>query len=115
MGAQQHNDDQSCRRGFAQLETVERQLFLFSLIEKGQLSVRQTEALARKVAAGGKSVRPKPKAATLAPAYRKIEDNLASHFSTKVKLTVQKTGTGNISIEFYSEEELNQILGLLSI
>lgn len=102
-------------RALISVETVDRQLYLFSLIQKGQLSVRQTEALARKVAGGGKSVRPRPKAAALAPAYRKIEDNLASHFSTKVKLTVQKTGTGNISIEFYSEEELNQILGLLSI
>jgi ParB family chromosome partitioning protein len=102
-------------RALISVETVDRQLYIFSLIERDQLSVRQTEALARKVAAAGTATRPEPKAAPLAPAYRKIQDNLSSHFSTKVKLSVQKNGKGNISIEFYSQEELNQILGLLSI
>ena len=102
-------------RALISVETVDRQLYIFSVIERDQLSVRQTEALARKVTAAGTTVRPEPRAAPLAPGYRKIQDNLSSHFSTKVKLSMQKNGKGNISIEFYSEEELNQILGLLSI
>lgn len=102
-------------RALISVETVDRQLYLFGQIVKNQLSVRQTEALARKVAGSGKSTQSPPQKSSLSPVYRKIEDNLASHFSTKVKLQVQKSGKGNISIEFYSEEELNQILGLLSL
>lgn len=102
-------------RTLAGVEPVDRQLFMFGQIIKNQLSVRQTELLAKKITAAGKYPRPGGKKSTLPPAYRKIEDNLASHFSTKVKLNLQQAGKGNITIEFYSDEELNQILGLLAL
>jgi ParB family chromosome partitioning protein len=47
---------------------------------------------------------------SLPPAYKKIEDNLASHFATKVKLDRSKNGKGSVTIEFYSDEELDSIL-----
>ena len=46
----------------------------------------------------------------LTACYKKIEDNLASHFSTKVKLNHNKKGHGTITIEYYSLQELNKIL-----
>jgi ParB family chromosome partitioning protein len=102
-------------RALISVETVDRQLFIFKEIVKNNLSVRQTEALARKISINAKhTVPPSPKA-SLAPAYRKIEDSLASHFSTKVKLNMQKGGKGSIMIEFYSDEELNQILGKIEL
>jgi ParB family chromosome partitioning protein len=46
----------------------------------------------------------------LPEAFKKIEDNLATHFSTRVKLTHTRKGSGSISIEYYSLQELNKIL-----
>ena len=56
------------------------------------LSVRQTEELVRKMY---KEERPAVKNSAkpaLPPAYKKIEDNLASHFSTRVKMKHNKKG-----------------------
>jgi ParB family chromosome partitioning protein len=101
-------------RALLGVEMVDRQLFIYREIMKNGLSVRQTEALARKVTSADKGTAA-PAAQPLAPPYRKIQDNLATHFSTKVKLNRQKNGKGNIVIEFYSDEELNQILGLIAL
>jgi ParB family chromosome partitioning protein len=51
----------------------------------------------------------------LPPAYKKIEDNLASHFSTKVKMAHNKKGYGSITIEYFSLEELNKILDAMNV
>jgi ParB family chromosome partitioning protein len=48
--------------------------------------------------------------AGLPESYRKIEDTLATHLSTRVKLHHNSIGSGSISIEYYSVEELNKIL-----
>lgn len=101
-------------RALLAVEMVDRQLFIYRQIVKDGLSVRQTEALVRKVTSTDKSSAPPPRQ-VIPPEYRKIEDNLASHFSTKVKLNRQKNGKGHIVIEFYSDEELNQILGLIAL
>ncbi len=52
---------------------------------------------------------------TLPPAYKRIEDNLASHFGTKVKLAHSKNGSGSISIDYYSLQELNKILEQMNV
>jgi ParB family chromosome partitioning protein len=102
-------------RALITVDTVDRQLYLFNQIIKNHLSVRQTEALVRKIITNDKQSLPQTKKTTLPPPYRKIEDSLASRFSTKVKLNLQKNGKGNIVIEFYSDEELNKILGLIAL
>lgn len=99
-------------RTLISLDAVEKQLYLFNQIIKNSLSVRQTEALVRRM---NQPVKQPVGAAknSLIPSLKKIEDNLASQFSTKVKLQVNKNGKGNIVIEFYSNEELNHILHML--
>lgn len=97
------------------VENVEKQLFIFGEIMKNGLSVRQTEELVRKVNHIDKSSSKKPVKSTLPPAYQKIQDNLSSHFSTKVHLDRGKTGKGSINIEFYSDEELDSILEKLAL
>jgi ParB family chromosome partitioning protein len=58
----------------------------------------------------------KPKAkAALPDAYKKIEDNIASTFGTRVKLNHSNKGTGSILFEYYSLEELNSLLEKLNI
>lgn len=97
------------------VENVEKQLYIFGEIMKNGLSVRQTEELVRKVNHIEKGNVKKPVKSTLPPAYQKIQDNLSTHFSTKVHLDRSKNGKGSINIEFYSDEELDSILEKLSL
>ena len=102
-------------RALITIETVDKQLFVFHEIKNKQLSVRQTEELVRnlyKSNAGAVKSSSKP---ALPPAYKRIEDNLASHFSTKVKLTHSNKGFGSITLEYYSLDELNKILDQMNI
>jgi ParB family transcriptional regulator, chromosome partitioning protein len=99
-------------RALINVDTVDKQLFLFREISQKNLSVRQTEELVRKLYKGDAAVKNSIKP-LLPPAYKRIEDNLASHFSTKVKLQHTKKGNGSITIEYYSLQELNKILDQL--
>ena len=101
-------------RALINVDVVDKQLFIFSEIKKKALSVRQTEELVRKIYTGNTSVKTSVKAG-LSSAYKKIEDNLASHYSTKVKFTHNKKGHGSILFEYYSLEELNGLLDKLNI
>jgi ParB family transcriptional regulator, chromosome partitioning protein len=98
-------------RALIAVENVETQLFVFNEIMQHGLSVRQTEELVRKTSGVDKNnVKKAAGKSLLPPAYQKIEDNLATHFSTKVKLDRSKNGKGSVTIEFYSDEELDSIL-----
>ncbi|TWW01071.1 ParB/RepB/Spo0J family partition protein [Chitinophaga pinensis] len=98
-------------RALIAVENVEKQLFVFNEIMRDGLSVRQTEELVRKAASLDKNnIKKAAGKITLPPAYQKIEDNLATHFATKVKLDRSKNGKGSVTIEFYSDEELDSIL-----
>ncbi|RYD56278.1 MAG: ParB/RepB/Spo0J family partition protein [Sphingobacteriales bacterium] len=99
-------------RAIIGLEQVDQQLYAYrEAIEKG-LSVRQIEQLVKNMTDGEKSSAPATAsaAAKLPPAYKRIEDNMASHFSTKVKLDRKKNGKGTIVMEFYSDEDLERIM-----
>jgi len=100
-------------RALINVGEVDRQLYVFNEIKRKELSVRQTEELVRKIYAG-KPVKTASKPG-LSPAFKKIEDNLASRFSTRVKLNHKKNGSGNITLEYYSLNELNSLLDKLEI
>lgn len=103
-------------RALVNIDTIDKQLYVFKEIQQKELSVRQTEELVRKLYKADKFTTTKATAKTdLPPAYQKIEDNLASHFSTKVKMVHNKKGYGNINIEYYSLDELNKLLDLMNI
>jgi ParB family chromosome partitioning protein len=78
--------------------------------------VRLTEELVRNMykAANPGAVKSSVKSG-LPAAYKKIEDNLASHFATKVKMVHNKQGHGSITIEYYSLEELNKLLEAMNV
>jgi len=100
-------------RALINVDVVDKQLFIFNEIKAKNLSVRQTEDLVRKIyTQGAVKVAVKP---TLAPAFKKIEDNLASSFNTKVKMNHSKKGNGSILFEYYSLEELNALLDKLNV
>lgn len=94
-------------RALINVDTVDKQLYCFKEINTKGLSVRQTEELVRKLYAPKSTSASK---ANLSPGFKKIEDQLASHFSTKVKLTHSKKGTGSITFDYYSIQELNSLL-----
>ncbi|HEY4335297.1 MAG TPA: ParB/RepB/Spo0J family partition protein [Puia sp.] len=101
-------------RALINVDTVDKQLYLFSEIKTKGLSVRQTEELVRKLYKENAPVKNSVKP-TMPEAFKRIEDNLASHFSTRVKLNHSKKGEGSISIEYYSLQELNKLLDQLGV
>ncbi len=101
-------------RALINVDAIDKQLFIFSEIKSKELSVRQTEDLVRRMYTGSDAVKPSVKT-ELPPAFKKIEDNLASSFSTKVKLAHSKKGSGSITFEYYSLQELNGLLEKLNI
>ena len=102
-------------RALINIDTVDKQLFVFKEIKDKDLSVRKTEELVRDLYKTEKKEPAKESKNTLPAAYKKIEDNLASHFSPKVKMAVNKNGTGSITLEYFSLDELNKILDQMNI
>ncbi len=101
-------------RALINVDVVDKQLYIFGEIKSKNLSVRQTEDLVRKMYTGNMPVKNSVKA-QLPPAFKKIEDNLASQFNTKVKLAHNNKGFGSVTFEYYSLEELNGLLEKLNI
>jgi len=101
-------------RALINVDVVDKQLYIFNEIKSKELSVRQTEELVRKLYAPKAPVNNSVKS-TLPPSLKKIEDNLASHFSTKVKMTHNKKGTGSITFDYFSIEELSSLLDKMQV
>ena len=102
-------------RALISIDTVDRQLYVFRQIVEKNLSVRQTEELVSSVKKESQGTAKPTAKSTLAPAYKKIEDNLTTHFSTKVKLNHNKKGHGSITFEYYSLDELNKFLDKVGV
>lgn len=95
-------------RALINVDTIDKQLYVFHHIKEKGLSVRQTESLVRQLYKSA-PVKNAVKGG-LPEAFKRIEDNLASQFGTKVKLNHSKKGNGSILIEYYSLEQFNQLL-----
>jgi ParB family chromosome partitioning protein len=100
-------------RALINVDTVDRQIFIFREIKNKSLSVRQTEELVRNLYKTQGAVKKTTKSKSNSPMQR-IEDKLATHFSTRVKIRHSQNGSGQILIEYYSNEEFNKILKLLN-
>jgi ParB family chromosome partitioning protein len=96
-------------RALINVDSIDKQMFIFKEIRNKGLSVRQTEALVRNLYKDGGAVKKNSKS-QLPSSLQRIEDKLASHFGTRVKLKHSRNGNGQILIEYYSQEELNKIL-----
>jgi ParB family chromosome partitioning protein len=100
-------------RALIALELVDAQLIAFKEILAKGLSVRQTEALVQQLKKELPAVK-KVKNSNASSPYRRIEDKLATHFSTRVRIKQSKRGDGQLIIEFYTADELNKILRQLN-
>ena len=99
-------------RALISVEDSDKQLYIFQEIIKHGLSVRKVEELVRQIQTIGKEKKAS-KSAGMSFQYMKIQDDLASKFSTNVKLKLSEKGTGSIEIAFMSDDDLNRILEML--
>ncbi|RZA03395.1 MAG: ParB/RepB/Spo0J family partition protein [Sphingobacteriaceae bacterium] len=94
------------------VEDADKQLFIHKHIIQDGLSVRKVEQMVRelqhsRIKKEGKQPEP------ISFQMQKIQDDLASKFSTKVKLNINSQGKGSIEIPFLSEDDLGRILEML--
>lgn len=101
-------------RALINVDSIGKQLFIFDEIKEKGLSVRQTEALVRNLYKESGGVKKHTKS-SLPQGFQRIEDKLASHFSTRVKLRHGKNNSGSVTFEYYSLDEFNKLLGQLNV
>jgi ParB family transcriptional regulator, chromosome partitioning protein len=104
-------------RSIIAIDSVENQLAVFKRILNEDLSVRKTEDIVREMSAAkaSKTNSTKPSSNQPQQEYRKLQSTLSNHFGTKVNLKVNDKNEGEIKIPFYSTEDFNRILEILSI
>ncbi len=85
-----------------------------NIIEEG-LSVRQVEALVKKIEASQteKEIKTEKETSLNTSSYTTIEESLRDVLGTKVKLKNTKN-KGKIEIEFYSDNDLDRIVGIIN-
>ena len=94
------------------IEDPTKQIFIHQHIIQQGLSVRKTEEMVRDLqrpAVKKEGKQPDP----ISFHIQKIQDQLASKFSTRVKLKIGNEGKGIIEIPFLSEDDLGRILEML--
>ena len=99
-------------RALLTLPTEEIMLQVCEQIIKGNLSVRQTEKLCKKLTAEKKPPKPAEKVPNY---YKEVELTLSESLGRKISVTKSKGKQGGIlQIEFYSDEELTELSNKLS-
>ncbi|MHA4896890.1 ParB/RepB/Spo0J family partition protein [Pedobacter sp. PWIIR3] len=99
-------------RALISVDSVQKQLLIHNQIIAQGLSVRKVEELVRNLG-NEEPVKPAKKATPMSFEYQKLQRELASKFSTGVKLKVSENGKGAIEIPFVSQDDLSRILELL--
>jgi ParB family chromosome partitioning protein len=97
-------------RALLTLETPQAQMAGMRTIISQGLNVRQTEELVRKLSGEKLAAQPKP---APVPEILALEERLRSSLGTKVDLKHGREGKGTITLHYYSDEELNNLLDRL--
>jgi ParB family transcriptional regulator, chromosome partitioning protein len=100
-------------RSIINVDDPVKQLVIFREIMAGQLSVRETEGLARQHA-GKKSKKNSEGSAELPFEFRKIQNVLTSQLESKVEVKLTGKQKGKIIIPFESSDDLNRLLEKLN-
>lgn len=100
-------------RALIPLEQEKLQLDAASMVMKQQLSVRQTEALVKRLMAPKKEENPESGDILKVDYYKECEKTFSKAFGRKVTISHGKK-KGSFQIEYYGEEDLQQLLDLLS-
>jgi ParB family chromosome partitioning protein len=94
------------------------QLQILQKIKKNNLSVRKVEQVVRKISEGKKAVSSRAGRGLREKdliSQKEIEDKLRNIFGTKVTCRQGKEGAGQITIDFYSNDELERLFELFEI
>jgi len=83
------------------------------VIKKG-LSVRDTEALVKKIKTFGQQVKTEKKTPAVDPEMKHLEERLQQVFGTQVKIQRKGKG-GKLEVLFYSADDLDRIMQVLNI
>lgn len=113
MGLKDKKIDMGHARALLPVENPKEQLKLYERILTEGLSVRNVEESVRSVGAVEQKKEKKEKKALLPEEYNLLKDHLSSFFKTKVQLVYNDKGKGKITIPFGSEEQLEELVGLL--
>ena len=101
-------------RALISIEDPEQQYTVAQQIFDEKLSVRDVEKLVKNLNQPPKVKKVITTDKSLEAVYQNIEENLKQKLSTKVSITPKGNGTGKIEIEFYSHEDLEKLMDLLS-
>ena len=97
-------------RALVNVDDLDKQLYIHQeIIDKG-LSVRKVEELVRNIHEIGNKT---PVNKTQSFEVQKLQEDLSTKFSSRVRLKVGNQGKGAIEIPFRSQDDLNRILELL--
>ncbi len=99
-------------RALLSLESASDMKAALDAIRKQKLSVRNTEALVKKMSGAAKSVAKSEQAQEEDPYVRSLADEFKRALSTKVRI-VYNNGRGRIEIDYYSTDELERLAALL--
>jgi len=76
-----------------------------------KLSVRDTEALIKRINAEKKPA-PTPEMTSAQRYFRDVSEDLSRHFGTRVRIQ-RKGKKGRVEIDFFSDDDLDRLLGML--
>ncbi len=96
-------------RALAGLEGHAQQEALLALVLKGDLSVRQTEELARRLKSDAAVASPAPSGPQVDPDLERLETDLRAALGTKVTIASRRKG-GRVIIEYYDAEDLGRLI-----
>ena len=98
-------------RALLGVETRARQLAAWRSAISGKLTVRQTEALAKKLNEGEKKSKKKEKTPNEIY-FERLAEDLSRHFSARVR--IKRHGKkGKVEIGFYSDDDLDRLVNML--
>ena len=101
-------------RALISIEDSEQQYQIAQQIFDEKLSVRDVEKLVKNLGKPAKAKKTVMTDKSLEAVYQDIEENLKQKLSTKVSITSKGNGAGKIEIEFYSHDDLEKLIDLLS-
>ncbi|MDY5870181.1 MAG: ParB/RepB/Spo0J family partition protein [Lachnospiraceae bacterium] len=101
-------------RALISIEDSEQQYQIAQQIFDEKLSVRDVEKLVKNLGKPAKAKKTVMTDKSLEAVYQDIEENLKQKLSTKVSITSKGNGAGKIEIEFYSHDDLEKLMDLLS-
>jgi len=95
-------------RALINIENIDDQLFVLNETIEKELSVRQVEAIVRKIQNG--TSKTKTKTIELPYKYQQLNNKIKKKLNASIEIKRNNKGKGKISIEFDSDKKLDQIL-----